>query len=301
LDVYAFLLLDMDEFEKAKELLQKSISLYPEGNPTKYLSFAQLLEGVEAVKMFVRGVELLTKQKEVLEKRKRRSEEQEEELQTLKQQISAGYCFAAEIYFTDSCFEEDAEIQCQRLLDYAVKADPHNPEPLSTLASLRLSQQKPQEAIKFLKQGYSLWKDADYEAKPSLEFRHNTAKLFMELEQHRIATDIWEDLIEEDDNIAEIFYHLALAYRPLSTTSATDSAKHARELLNRAKCDDPALVKLVDELLKALSKENVETLKSEQEANGEAGSSDEEIDDDSGAQERGNKMEIDDDDDDENT
>jgi hypothetical protein len=34
------------------------------------------------------------------------------------------------------------------------------------------------------------------------------AKTFLELEQPRLAAEIWEGMLEEDDNIAEVWYYL---------------------------------------------------------------------------------------------
>ena len=63
-----------------------------------------------------------------------------------------------------------------------------------------------------------------------MEFCHNTAKMFLELEQDSIAVEIWESLLEVDDNIAEIHYHLGLAYRYISTESAKECFQRAKEV-----------------------------------------------------------------------
>jgi cytochrome c-type biogenesis protein CcmH/NrfG len=57
-------------------------------------------------------------------------------------------------------FEENAESECERLLQEALKVDPMNPDPLQTLASVRLSQQNPKEALELLNKSYELWREA---------------------------------------------------------------------------------------------------------------------------------------------
>lgn len=67
------------------------------------------------------------------------------------------YCFANKLLFS---FEEIAESECCRLMDEALKYDQTNPEVYQTLANIRISQQKNDEALQLLHKNYSLWKDA---------------------------------------------------------------------------------------------------------------------------------------------
>jgi tetratricopeptide (TPR) repeat protein len=97
--------------------------------------------------------------------------------------------------------------------------------------SVRISQSKNAEALELLKKSYALWKDAAYQDKPSYEFRHNTAKLFVELGEQRTAINIWEELLEEDDSIAEIHALLAYAYRSISTSAAKVCLTTAKQVL----------------------------------------------------------------------
>jgi cytochrome c-type biogenesis protein CcmH/NrfG len=58
-------------------------------------------------------------------------------------------------------FDPEAENTCERLIKLALEVDENNVEALQTLASVRLSQQKPDEARKFLERAWSGWKDLD--------------------------------------------------------------------------------------------------------------------------------------------
>jgi hypothetical protein len=60
-----------------------------------------------------------------------------------------------------SSFAPEAESTCEELLKFALQADPGNSEALQSLASVRLSQQRPDEAKQCLEQAWSAWKDLD--------------------------------------------------------------------------------------------------------------------------------------------
>jgi len=258
MDSFALFLLEIDRLNEGKQLLERSIELNPLDNISKYLQLAQLLEGNEAIRLFERGVSLIQHQKEQLESNSQRTDAQNEELITIGNQLSCAFCSMAEIYLTDCCFEENAEAECQRLLNCALDQDPSNPETYQTLASLRISQQCPEEALQFLRKSYDLWKDLDFEWQPSYEFRHNTAKLFFELGENSLATNIWETLLEENDQIAEVHYFLASSYRKISTQAARECANQAKQLLLLCNCEDKALLKMTEDLIDQLANENVE-------------------------------------------
>jgi tetratricopeptide (TPR) repeat protein len=123
---------------------------------------------------------------------------------------------------------------CEKFVSEALKNDPQSthPEALMTLASLRMSQQKPEDALQAMNKCYDIFKDEEiYEKRPPFEFRHNAAKIFMELNEHLKATEIWESLLEEDDTIAEVYYHLGLAYRPLSSKSSLECLAKSKEVI----------------------------------------------------------------------
>jgi tetratricopeptide (TPR) repeat protein len=76
-----------------------------------------------------------------------------------RRQQSAAYCAIAELYLTDLCYEDDAEQECETAIQAALKIiDPTDGEPLvdslQTMASLRLSQRRAQEATKFVLEAY---------------------------------------------------------------------------------------------------------------------------------------------------
>ena len=70
-----------------------------------------------------------------------------------------------------------AEKTCEWLIDLALETNENNVEALQTLASVRLSQQRPDEASQCLERAWSDWRDLDLGAysdvptDPSQQFR----------------------------------------------------------------------------------------------------------------------------------
>lgn len=58
-------------------------------------------------------------------------------------------------------FDPAAEQTCETLLQLALQTDPGNMEALQALASVRLSQQRPEEAKQCLEQSWTAWKDLE--------------------------------------------------------------------------------------------------------------------------------------------
>lgn len=58
-------------------------------------------------------------------------------------------------------FDPAAEKSCEELLNLAQQTDPGNTEAWQALASVRLSQQRPEEAKQCLEQAWVAWKDLD--------------------------------------------------------------------------------------------------------------------------------------------
>lgn len=86
--------------------------------------------------------------------------------------------------------------------------DPHNPEVLQTLASVRLSQLKPDDARAALTRSISMWKDLDPAdpSVPDFPTRVSLARLLMEADMEDEAMDVLERLALEDDQSVEACY-----------------------------------------------------------------------------------------------
>lgn len=71
------------------------------------------------------------------------------------------YPLAAHNVMAFRSFEPDADVNCERLLEQALQVYPGNSEALQSLANVRLSQQRPDDARKCLEQSWTVWKDLD--------------------------------------------------------------------------------------------------------------------------------------------
>ena len=101
--------------------------------------------------------------------------------------------------------------------------DPGNSEALQSLASVRLSQQRPDEAKQCLEQAWSAWKDLDlgmYDAYirirtdipsedpkvPPVSTRLSIVKLFLELSLYAPALLVLQGIMAADDQDVEAWY-----------------------------------------------------------------------------------------------
>ena len=129
--------------------------------------------------------------------------------------------------------------ECDSLLMRAREADGRSAEPLQCLASLRVLQGRSDEALEALRQSMAIWRhgrkggaskgddedDGDDddedddkadeflgEYEVSFEFRFECAKLLLELDEKTdAAINVLEELLEERDDVADVWHLLALA------------------------------------------------------------------------------------------
>jgi predicted Zn-dependent protease len=122
-----------------------------------------------------------------------------------------------------------------------------SPEPLQAMSSLRVLQEREEEALSILLESLKLWwnlgKDTDVEEDedeergriPSYEFRFETAKLLLELDSTtETAAEILEELLEENDSVPDVWLLLAVAYRAggeleSAAEAASQGSKIARQ------------------------------------------------------------------------
>lgn len=108
--------------------------------------------------------------------------------------------------------EPDAEARCESYVTEALLLAPSSPEALQTLASIRISQQRPADAVAALQRSFNAWKHltagtgSDNETIPTYASRINLAKLLIETAQHETALDVLERLQAEDDQLPDLWY-----------------------------------------------------------------------------------------------
>lgn len=106
-------------------------------------------------------------------------------------------------------FNPEAEKTCENLLSLALQADPGNPEALQSLASVRMSQNRPDEAKEYLSQSWGAWKDIEDPSDPRLPplaTRLSIVRLFLELSLFSPALLVLHGVMASDDQDVEAWY-----------------------------------------------------------------------------------------------
>ncbi|CAN7996326.1 unnamed protein product [Ixodes hexagonus] len=265
LDVLSGLLLEMGDATGASQLLQRMIELEPNDGFRKYLSLGQLCDGKESLRHYAKGVEIL--QRLLGERQGASAGADSEDGGNLNRELSSAYCAMAEIYMTDCCFEEDAETQCAELIEKGVAADPNNPEALQCQASYLLVKQDTEGAQQAMRRSLDLWlpqherlcqgnQDEEGVQDPvcplSYSCRVSGAKLLIELEMMDEANAVLDGLVEEDDEVVDVWYLLGwLNY--LRAGEYMDNARFyltkAQQVARKVHFEDPEELAHIEELL----------------------------------------------------
>ncbi|CZT48120.1 related to UPF0661 TPR repeat-containing protein AN10433 [Rhynchosporium secalis] len=180
------------------------------GGAEKFLWLAQLNEegGQESVDWFEKGAMSLRLQIEALLDSGKLSAEGEAAMTEKTRKLAVALCGVVEVYMTDLSWEEDAEQKCESLVTEATMVAPQFAEPWQTLANVRISQQRLEDAQAALKRSLDLWKDLPPENPivPEFPARVSLARLLMEADLDVEAIEVLERLVGEDDSSVEVWY-----------------------------------------------------------------------------------------------
>lgn len=216
----------------------------------KYLYMGQLAEdgGDSAIAFYKKGVKRLIGAISKLP---------ESEQATLRNRLASAYSAMAELYMTDLCMNDNAEESCEKYVTNALLADDKSSEALQTLASMRLSQTRIEEAKKALSDSISIWQDQTLGdiGFPSYSSRVSLVRLLLECEMTEDAMLVLQQLEREDDQAVELWYLYGWNYYLQGELlDAAESAKRqdlweeARDCLHRCETlyksldwDDPDL------------------------------------------------------------
>lgn len=294
---------ELGDPDSAKEAFEAAIAIDPEGandGAEKFLWMAQLNEegGAESVRWFEKGVEVLKREIGELEGKLVKKAEVEELLEEKKQKVANSLCGIAEVYMTDLSWEEDAETRCEAAVTEALLFAPNNPEPLQTLASIRISQLRHDDAKAALARSMELWKDLDPDdpGVPDYSTRISLSRLLMEAELEDEAIEVLERLVGENDGSVEAWYlggwclHLLAGKQKAQgeADTATSLLRASRDWLENClklymmlEYEDERLKEHADEILKELN-DTLGPSAGEEEEDGweDAGDEDDEDEDD---------------------
>ena len=228
LNLVAQIQLELGDGDAARTYFQKAVDLDADGEiaesegggAEKFLWLAQLSEegGRESVEWFERGCDVLRRQIGNLEKLILESSSTSERAEMAvnvkekKCRLAEALCGVVEIFMTDLSLESDAEVQCERLIMEALSVAPDSPEPLQTLASVRISQSRTEDAREALAKSVDLWKDIELGDEdlgsqiPDFPTRISLARLLMEVSMLEEALVVLDRLVGEDDQSIEAWY-----------------------------------------------------------------------------------------------
>lgn len=206
------------DIDDARAYFLRAATLDPEGavdekvggGPEKFLLLAQLSEegGQDSVGWFERGVVALRKQIQALSGLPSKTAEQQAALDEKQQKLGGVLCAVAEVYMTDLSWEADAEARCEALVTEAMLIAPQSAETWQTVANVRISQERQDEARAALSRSLELWQDlpANHPAVPEFPTRIALARLLLETAMEEEALRVLERLVADDDTSVEAWY-----------------------------------------------------------------------------------------------
>ncbi|KAJ2794242.1 hypothetical protein H4R21_005575 [Coemansia helicoidea] len=232
----AIVQLETGDIEAAINCLLRCAELAPDRGYEKYMYLAQFTVDLESVRYYQLGVDALQRDLDEAGGDAARAA-------SLRRKMAEAYVAMTEVYLTDCCYESDAEKKCEEYLERAAQADPSCPEVFQTMASVRLSQNRPDEARECVARSMSLWmggEQGDAPQTPSFESRLALVRLLLELDDKEQALGILELLQKEDDESVDLWYlygwtyHLQSEEAQLGDDDRTQALVSARECFRQA-------------------------------------------------------------------
>lgn len=201
------------DIEDARTYFLRAVESDPEGvlpdeiggGAEKFLWLAQLSEegGNDSVKWFERGAGALRKAIGKAEEEGKADIAEEK-----KRKLAETLCAVAEVYMTDLSWEEDAEKRCEALISEAGLVAPDHADTWQTVANVRISQERVDEAKAALERSMAIWRDVEVEdvRVPAFPTRVGLARLLIEVGMEGRAVEVVERLVTEDDQSVEAWY-----------------------------------------------------------------------------------------------
>ena len=276
LEILGAIHIELGDAAEARRSFQQAAQVDPDGEyagAEKFMWLAQLSEdgGLDTIHWFEKGIACLKKQLETLSNTSEQSARdgmQEEDVEgddtavedveaetadTVKEKLASALCGAAEVYMTDLSFEDDCEAKCEAFVNDAVQVAPDSPSVLQTLANVRISQDRVEEAKEALRKSMdSWWRDNDGDAEgnnggddqegqlytmedvPDFPTRISLVRLLMEVDMCERAMKILQRLVREDDCSVEAWYLGGWCQHLLSSETQAESDSNAEELLGES-------------------------------------------------------------------
>lgn len=226
LSAYGEFMCSIGNFDRAKELLEKSIQINPVDDYVKYFSLAQILDGEESLFYWKKGIEILTRNIENVEVEKRESDKYTvERMDLMKNQLCSAYCAISELFMTDLCYNDDAESQVIENLAKASEVDPENFETLccklsyfKTIDNFEECKLYISKIKQILKNKYNLCIDPTDSTDECMDKEHllpeysvrlNLSRTLIDLNETELAELVLSTLLKEDEEDWQVWYLLS--------------------------------------------------------------------------------------------
>ncbi|XP_023820013.1 probable assembly chaperone of rpl4 isoform X3 [Oryzias latipes] len=293
LDMQGHICSELGDTQKAKGVFLRAVELSPDEGHSKYMYLGQIHTGLEAVGYYTKGIQVLLstlEKQETAQAGAAAAATVEDKEPPSEKDVSVAYCSIAEIYLTDLCMEEGAADKCRESIEMALKYQHDNPEALQLMASYLFSTERNQEGKEYLLKSVGTWLPAQKQSTssssteedvqkdiPPYESRITTAKLLMECEEYEMAVDVLEGLLEEDDEVVQVWYlsgwvcylQLEKAKEQQETEgrevteeereewkalqeAARSYLTNAKKLYSKLRCDDKPMLEHTEQLLAEL-------------------------------------------------
>ncbi|OLL24647.1 putative assembly chaperone of rpl4 [Neolecta irregularis DAH-3] len=192
--------LELGQVDQARSIFLEAVKRSQDSEQdsySKYLWLAQISEdgGKEAAGWFERGIAVLTK----------RLEAQGDD-SDLKFKLASALCGLAELYLTELCMQDDAEQKCQEYVTRAIELDPYSSDAYQTLASIRISQQRMEEAKQAIQKSLSMISEIRADNPPTYSSRISLSRVLIEVGEYTSALEMLSNLQKEDDEIVDLWY-----------------------------------------------------------------------------------------------
>ncbi|KAF8819653.1 tetratricopeptide repeat-containing protein [Cardiosporidium cionae] len=229
---------------RAVELLQKSIDVEPNKNAARYFYLGQLQSGKDACPTFKKGIQIIHAE----------IKNETTDLDFAKKQLSSAYCALAELYMTDLCDESNAEEECIKYFEAALKENENSVEAHHCKALYNKVIGDLDVALEEAKKCLALLKSIERGSIPSIEIRTNLSRTLIDLNETTSAISLLESCLAEDEEDMQVWYVLSCAHMitgnledALDCTQKASDCLKSSELYGDASCslnyEIPALIK----------------------------------------------------------
>lgn len=205
--------LETGNVEKAYTYFEQACNLDPDAGEgaEKFLYMGQIVGGRRGLELIDHGIASLTTKFE-----------QDQDI-TIVKKLNQGIFAEIEIWMTDLCMDPEAEEKCNELIAQSLGLDDTNPESWSLLASIRISQQRIEEAQEGVKKSWELFEkrkltleennqDQDQDQDASSEYVEliqpllTLSRFAIELSLYELGASIASNVRDIDEDNAESYY-----------------------------------------------------------------------------------------------